>query len=58
MANEYCNECIMWNGDSSGVLGECTNTSGAYRLLVGRYESCMNFLARDVQVQYDLLEDL
>jgi len=58
MSDEYCQACIMWDGDSSGDRGECTNGNGATKLMVGRFESCMNFLARDVSIQYDLLEDL
>ena len=58
MSDEYCQECIMWAGDASGEKGECTNGNGASKLIVGRYESCMNFLARNVSVQYDLLEGL
>ena len=42
--NEVCENCIWWDGDNSGMQGQCNQADA--RLIVGRYEECVNFLAR------------
>ena len=43
-ALEVCQDCIWWDGDNSGMQGQCNQADA--RLIVGRYEECVNFLAR------------
>jgi hypothetical protein len=42
---EVCQDCIWWNGDSSGMQGYCVEDHNM-ALITGRYEECINFLAR------------
>lgn len=44
-SDEMCANCIYWDGDSNGDQGPCTNDAG---VIVGRFESCVNFLNRFV----------
>jgi hypothetical protein len=48
--DEYCQDCIWWDGDNSGEQGECTN--GVDKLITGRYENCVSFLPRQVEVDH------
>ncbi len=48
---EVCQNCIWWDGDSTGMQGQCNQTD--VRLIVGRYEECVNFLARDLIYEFD-----
>ncbi len=46
--NEICQNCIWWDGDNSGELGNCINEDGRNKLRIGRYESCVEHLAREL----------
>ena len=46
MSDETCENCIHWTGDSTGYSGECTEGGGI--IIIGRYESCVNVLPRDI----------
>jgi len=51
MANsdEVCQNCIWWLGDNSGDQGECLNDEADdSRLIMGRFEDCINILVREV----------
>ena len=51
ITEEVCQNCIWWDGDSTGMQGQCNQTD--VRLIVGRYEECVNFLARDLIYEFD-----
>ncbi len=50
MSEEQCQYCIWWLGDGRGEQGECTNGDGLTKTLTGRYENCMDYLARDLNI--------
>jgi len=43
---EVCENCIWWDGDNSGMQGECGTTEAYTSVVTGRYEDCSQFLAR------------
>ena len=49
--DEVCQDCIWWLGDSSGELGECTNGDSNNKIMVGRYESCVDYMARELSFE-------
>ncbi len=61
MTTEVCEDCIWWAGDGLGDRGECIEEDKGPSVLVGRYESCVSFLARQVDTYSDtgggLLDD-
>ena len=46
--DEVCENCIYWIGDGSGMEGECTHDEGHAGDAIGRYESCVHMLGRDI----------
>lgn len=48
---EFCQDCLYWDGDSSGLVGYCNIDDD--RVLIGRLENCIQFLARKLEIDYE-----
>lgn len=48
--SEICENCIWWDGDSSGHQGVCTHDPDktAPEVVTGRFESCVNVMVREI----------
>ncbi len=51
--DEVCENCIWWRGDATGMQGDCEEPGrdlADTRLVIGRYEDCMQILVRHVNI--------
>tara|TARA_R110000787_G_scaffold175827_1_gene288189 strand:- start:73 stop:261 length:189 start_codon:yes stop_codon:yes gene_type:complete len=46
--DDHCQDCIWWLGDASGDQGECSNGDGKTKTIVGRYDSCQQYISREL----------
>ena len=51
--DEVCENCIWWRSDATGMQGDCEEPGrdpADTRLVIGRYEDCMQILVRHVNI--------